>query len=206
VVVVRVQVLLPRLKDSNSRVATNTLKAIGALAQMGREDLKLHLPNLLPLIMSTLQDQGSTSKREVALHTLGVLAETTGSVMEPFLKYPSLLDMIMGEIKNEQTRSLRREAVKVLGQIGAIDPDAVRKNQLAAKRLLEHTEGERSHAEKPRLKGEISVQDISPSAEEYYPTVAFTALIRLLRDASLSSYHTRVIEGLILLFRSAGTW
>jgi FKBP12-rapamycin complex-associated protein len=86
-------------------------------------------------------------------------------------------------------------------------------------------EGEKSHAEKPKQKGEISLQDISPSSEEYYPTVAFLSLIKILKDPSLSSvyiyffvkadsllthacdgpqYHTRVIEGLVLLFRAAG--
>lgn len=48
--------------------------------------MRSHMDQLMPLIMRTLQDQGSTSKREVALHTLGHLAESTGYVVEPFVQ------------------------------------------------------------------------------------------------------------------------
>jgi FKBP12-rapamycin complex-associated protein len=38
-----------------------------------------HIPQLLPLIIDTLQDQSSVVKREVALRTLGQLAESSGT-------------------------------------------------------------------------------------------------------------------------------
>lgn len=68
----------------------------------------------------------------------------------------------------------------------------------------ENEAGEKSHAEKPKVKGENLLQEVTPSSDDYYPVVAFTALLRILRDPSLEALHTRVIEGMILLFRSSG--
>lgn len=74
-----------------------------------------HMNELLPLIIDTLQDQGSTSKREVALHTLGLLAKSTGYVVTPFLRNAALLDIFLHLIKTERAPLIRREIVKVLG-------------------------------------------------------------------------------------------
>ncbi len=40
------------------------------------------------------------------------------------------------------------------------------------------------------------------SSDEYYPTVAINALMRLLRDPSLSSHHFQVLRSLFVIFRS----
>ncbi len=42
------------------------------------------------------------------------------------------------------------------------------------------------------------------SSEDYYPTVAINALMRVLRDPSLSSQHQNVIAALMTIFRSLG--
>ena len=68
------------------------------------------------------QDQSSISKREAALVTLGKLVLSTGSVIDPYLKYPSLLGILINFLKTEQQPSLRRETMKVLGILGALDP------------------------------------------------------------------------------------
>ncbi len=81
-----------------------------------------HMTELLPLIIDTLQDQSSTSKREVALHTLGLLSKSTGYVVTPFLRNPALLDIFLNLIKTERAPLIRREVAKVFGIIGAVDP------------------------------------------------------------------------------------
>lgn len=47
---------------------------------------------------------------QVALWTLGQLVESTGSVVEPYSKYPNLLDVLLNFLKTEQSISIRREA------------------------------------------------------------------------------------------------
>ena len=92
-----------------------------------------HIGELLPLILETLQDQSSATKREVALRTLGQLTKSTGYVIVPFHRYPNLLDILLNIIKGERTPSIRREVIKVLGILGALDPHKHKMNQLAAR-------------------------------------------------------------------------
>lgn len=92
-----------------------------------------HLEELLPLIIETLQDQSSVTKREVALRTLGQLTKSTGYVITPFKNYPNLLDILLNIIKSERTPTIRQEVIKVLGILGAMDPHNHKVTQLIAR-------------------------------------------------------------------------
>jgi hypothetical protein len=93
---------------------------------------------------------------KVALRTLGQIAENTGFVIEPFVRYPRLLDILLTLVKvciricrrkrlqnthtyilqGESQQSLRLEVLRVLGILGALDPykhrQVRRPNALAA--------------------------------------------------------------------------
>ena len=45
---------------------------------------------------------------------------------------------------------------------------------------------------------------LTPSSDEYYPVVAIAALMRILRDPSLSSHHSVVIQAAMFIFKSLG--
>ena len=40
--------------------------------------------------------------------------------------------------------------------------------------------------------------------EDFYPAVAISALMRILKDANLSNHHTMVIQAVTLIFKSLG--
>lgn len=157
-----------------------------------------HMNELLPLIIDTLQDQSSTSKREVALHTLGLLAKSTGYVVTPFLRNPALLDIFLHLIKTERAPLIRREVVKVLGIIGAVDPYKHKLNQMVGGGRDEKIAGGDEKGVTAAGGGGAGssgeVPSISTNSEDYYPTVAITALMRILRDHTLSMHHTMVIQ------------
>ncbi|CAN0025190.1 unnamed protein product, partial [Phaeothamnion confervicola] len=44
----------------------------------------------------------------------------------------------------------------------------------------------------------------TPASEDYYPTVAVTALMSILRDASLSAHHGMVTQAVMFIFKSLG--
>ena len=44
----------------------------------------------------------------------------------------------------------------------------------------------------------------SPSSDEYYPTVAIKALMRILKDISLSAHHTAVVQAVMYIFKTSG--
>ena len=116
------KVLIPKAKDPSPGVASKVLVAIGELSQVGCEDLVPYLDDILPIIIETLQDQSSSTKREAALRTLGQVCSNAGVVISPYLKYPNLLNILINILKSEQSSTLRRETVKVIGILGALDP------------------------------------------------------------------------------------
>ncbi|KAI8819891.1 armadillo-type protein [Fimicolochytrium jonesii] len=187
------KVLLPKVKDPSSGVASKVLAAIGELAQVGGEVLLPFLDDLMPIIMETLQDQSSSTKREAALHTLGQLSSNTGWVIEPYLKYPILLDILIDILKTEQSPGIRRETVKVMGILGALDPY---KHKI--------TSGDQETVlNGPNVETTLPLS-MSPSSDEYYPTVAINALMKILKDPSLSIHHTAVIQAVMYIFKTLG--
>ncbi|ORX52573.1 phosphatidylinositol kinase Tor2 [Piromyces finnis] len=189
------KVLIPKCKDPSPGVASESLKAIGELALIG-EDMVSYLDDLFPMIIETLQDQSNITKREVALKTLGQLASNTGYIIEPYIKYPNLLNILIGILKTEQNMAIRRQTVKVMGILGALDPY---KHKMALRNPNENISNVSSETPKDNLP-----LGLSPSSEEYYPTVAINALMRILRDPSLSVHHTAVVQAVIYIFKTLG--
>jgi serine/threonine-protein kinase mTOR len=116
------KVLITKTRDPNTAVVTTVLVTIGELARIGGEELIPYIPKLMPIIMETLQDQSLPTKREASLRTLGLLASSTGWVIEPYTKYPTLLGILLGILQTELAPSIRKEATKTLGILGALDP------------------------------------------------------------------------------------
>ena len=194
-----VKTLLPKSTDANSTVAAATIKAIGELATLGGRDLLPYIPKLMPTIIDALQDLSSQSKRDSALHTLGQLASSSGYVIQPYIDYPHLLDLLVNIIKTEQQGVLRKETIKLLGILGALDPY---KHQ----QVMETTP-------EIRLKNDVQsisdvaliMQGLTPSNEEYYPTVVMNTLMQtMLKDVSLAQYHSAVIDAIVTIFKTLG--
>ncbi|KAJ3103710.1 phosphatidylinositol kinase- protein kinase tor1 [Phlyctochytrium bullatum] len=186
------KVLLPKIKDPSPSVAAKVLTALGELSQVGCEDLLPYVDDIIPMIIETLQDQSSSTKREAALRTLGQLASNTGVVIQPYIKYPNLLNLLINILKSEQSSVIRREAVKVIGILGALDPY---RHKLVSD--PDASQGTRNDLNSMPL-------GLSPSSDEYYPTVAINALMRILRDSSLSVHHTAVIQAVMYIFKTLG--
>ncbi|QSS62741.1 TorA protein [Histoplasma capsulatum] len=194
-----VKALFPKTTDPNAGVASTTLKAIGELATVGGEDMKQYLPQLMPIILEALQDLSSQSKREAALRTLGQLASNAGYVIEPYIEYPNLLAVLINIIKTEQTGSLRKETIKLLGILGALDPY---KHQ----QIIESSP-DIHHVNEVQTVSDVSLimQGLTPSNDEYYPTVVINTLLQnILNESSLSQYHSAVIDAIVTIFKTLG--
>jgi FKBP12-rapamycin complex-associated protein len=190
------KVLMEKISDPNPTVSSHVLDTTGKLAQVGGTEIMQFMDQLLPLVIETLHDQGSSVKRAIAVRTLGQLVASTGYVIMPYTKYPNLLTILFNILKGEEEWSTRREVIKVLGILGAIDPYKHKVLRLEATATESATSIIESTAD--------ILPGISPSSEEYYPTVAFTALIRILNDPSLKSHHTAVIQAVMFIYTSLG--
>lgn len=194
-----VKVLLPKASDPAPSVAATILKALGELCAVGGEDMLPYKDDLMPIIIEALQDQSSAQKREAALHTLGQLASNSGYVIDPYLEYPQLLELLQNIIRGEsQQGTLRQETIKLLGILGALDPyryQQVEERTPEIQRRVEST---------AMTDVSLMMTGLTPSNKEYYPTVVINALLNILKDQSLVSYHAQVIEAIMSIFRTLG--
>ncbi|PFX15507.1 Serine/threonine-protein kinase mTOR, partial [Stylophora pistillata] len=197
--------LIPKLKDQDPNVVISVLAAIGEHAQVSGIEMSKWLNELCPIILDMLQDASLNNKREIALWTLGQLVESTGYVVEPYRKYPNLLEVLLNFLKTEQAPGVRREAIRVLGLLGALDPYKHKLNQTggllvggnSAKDSTDNEAADTSTSEMLVTMGSVQL-------EEFYPAVAVSALMRIVRDSSLSSHHTMVIQAVTFIFKSLG--
>lgn len=206
------KVLTPKLKEAgtNPNVIINIMAAIGELAQVAGIGMRPWIDDLCPILMEMLQDSSSLAKREVALWTFGQLVENTGFVIEPYYQYPNLLDILFNFLKSEQTPGIRREVIRVLGLLGALDPH---KHKVRKGRSHRNTMG--MPISKPMDKNskatsttdtasELLVQMSGNSLDDFYPAIAISALMRILKDQSLSQHHIMAIQALGFIFKSLG--
>ncbi|KAF2204804.1 hypothetical protein GQ43DRAFT_387121 [Delitschia confertaspora ATCC 74209] len=193
-----VTVLLPKTKDSNPEVASTTLRAIGDLTTVGGEDMRRYIPDLMVIILDFLQDLGTETKRFAALRALGQLATNSGYVIEPYREYPELLNILVNIVKSEPEGELRRETVKLMGTLGALDPDEHQK-------IMEQSPDTNLVAESQAVTDvSLIMQGIAPSNEEYYPTIVISTLMGLLKDNSLAQYHSAVVDAVMNIYATMG--
>ncbi|KAI5480415.1 FKBP12-rapamycin complex-associated protein [Pseudohyphozyma bogoriensis] len=186
-------VLLPKSRDHSPSVAASILSTLGELARVGGEEILPDLDEMMSLLLDTLHDQASTPKRDAALRTLGQLASHSGYVIDPYLDHPGLLGLLISLLKTEPSQHTRREVVRVMGILGALDP-------------YRHTVVEGisndAYVEAYNPTDPTHPSNIGPSHDEYYPTIAFNALLVVFNDPSLSDHHTAVVDAIMYIFRS----
>ncbi|KAF2267940.1 ARM repeat-containing protein [Lojkania enalia] len=193
-----IAVLLPKAKETNPEVASTTLKAIGDLATVGGESMTKYIPELMPIVLDFMQDLSSDSKRFAALRALGQLATNAGYVMEPYREYPELMNILMTIVKTEPEGELRRETVKLMGTLGALDPDEYQK-------IMEQSPDKHLIAESQAVTDvSLIMQGITPSNEEYYPTIVISTLMGLLKDTSLAQFHSSVVDAVMNIYATMG--
>ncbi|KTW30812.1 hypothetical protein T552_00524 [Pneumocystis carinii B80] len=191
------KIMIQKARDPSPGVVSSILNALGELAVVGGEDIIPYIPDLMPLIIEILQDQSSAVKRDAALRTLGRLAISSGYIIDPYIEYPSLFNILINILKTEQSSTVRKETVKVIGILGALDPYKYQ--------MLEETSEDHIHEQKAATSDvSLLIEGMSPSSEEYYPTVVINILMTILKDSSLSTYHYSVIQAIMYVFKTLG--
>lgn len=204
-------ILVPKLKEpeSNPGVVLNVLRAIGDLAEVngGSNVMESYAAELLETLLEMLVDASAPTKRGVALWTLGQLVSATGQVVTPYHTYPNLIDILINFLKTETDILVRRETIRVLGLLGALDPykhkinrgliDSQNDNILISISDIKTDEySDSSSAE--------MLVNMNNLLEEYYPAVAISTLMKILRDPNLAQHHTNVVQAVTFIFKSLG--
>ena len=192
-----ITVLLPKTTDHNPEVASTTLRAVGDLATVGGEDMLKYIPELMRVIISNLQDQTSTSKRGAALTALGQLASNSGYVIDPYIDHPELLNVLVNMIKTEPPGELRKETIRLMGILGAFDPY---KHQVAEQSPESNLVAEAQTVTDVTL----IMNGITPSNDEYYPTVVVNTLMGMLKETSLVQHHSAVVDAIMNIYQTMG--
>uniref|UniRef100_H2Y9G4 Serine/threonine-protein kinase TOR n=1 Tax=Ciona savignyi TaxID=51511 RepID=H2Y9G4_CIOSA len=202
-VVPTIKTLITKLKDEEQTVAVSVgmMRTIGDLAEVGGHDVSVVIDQLFPIILSMLQAMSCFTKREVALVTLGKVVESTGYVVEPYFKCPTLLDVLLAFLKTEPSLAFRKEVMKVLGLIGTLDPFKHKMNQCSPEDVSVGANDRRIKKDTDFNVNDMLVS-IGTTSEDFYPAVAITTLMRVLRDPLLSSHHKDVIQAVNHMFQS----
>lgn len=117
-----IEVLLGCSRDDSSVMIEHILICIGELSAMDDfEAVTTHLKEVMTLILTALE--GDPQVRSAALDCLGSLATNTGYVITPIEEYPQLLPLLHSMLKREQSVGLRQRVIKIIGLLGALDPD-----------------------------------------------------------------------------------
>lgn len=193
-----VKVLLPKTEDPNADVAATTLRALGDLATVGGDDMIKYIPELMKVIIKSLQDLGSPKKREAALCTLALIASNSGYVIDPYIDHPELLTILVNIVKNEPPGDLRRETIRLMGILGALDPY---KHQQVVETSPETNLRAEAEAESDVT---LIMKGITPSSEDYYPTVVINTLMNMLKDDTLKQYYQTVVEAVMNIYATMG--
>ncbi|KAF9582493.1 phosphatidylinositol kinase- protein kinase tor1, partial [Lunasporangiospora selenospora] len=187
--------LIPNIKDPSPGVVSCVLQALGEVARIGSEDLLPYMDQLMPMFIEILQDQSSPTKRSSALTALSRLASNTGYVIDPYLKHPVLLDILIGILKTEQSVRIRQETMKLVGVLGALDP--------YKHKQMVNVSGDQKQTEKSDNSDvALLMSGIDPSADEYYPTVVINALLKILKDPSLSQQYQPATQAILNIFQA----
>lgn len=206
-------VLVPKLKEPepNPGVVLSALYTIGDLAEVtgGDSELQIWMKDLMGILLDILGDASAPDKRFAALVTLGQLVGATGHVVRPYNKYPVLLDVLINFLKTEQHPYIRRETIRVLGLLGALDPYKHKMYrgeidyQPEAPTLIpmpDKNVGEDSDL----TSSEMLVNMSSSTLEEYYLAMTIATLLKIIKDPTLSQYHTMVVQAITFTFKSLG--
>ena len=188
-------------------VAIAVLSTIGKLALVGGSLMRSHVPQLLPLLIGSLQDSSSAVRRDVAVSTMGDLIESTGYVVQPYTDYPQLLGVLL-RLLNESSFATRHKLIKLLGILGSFDPHEYKVSQsVFATEKARSTEAGRAKGFGEQgldLHDQVPSFGLVTSSDEYYPTVAINVLMQVLHDGSMKSHHLMVIRSLMFIFQALG--
>lgn len=191
-------ILLIKAQVKSGAVASVALKTVGELAIVSGEEIKEYLSRVVPLIIETLHGQSNSFKRNAALKSFCQITSASGYVVDPLLDYPTLLNVLVNILRSDSSQNIKRETVHLMGILGAIDPYRHRE--------VEETSESNMSLEQnaPPIDIALLMQNNLPSNEEFYPTVVISTLLKILKDNSLTSHHTAVVQTIIHIYQTLG--
>ncbi|CAF1458633.1 unnamed protein product [Adineta ricciae] len=189
------QVLLPLIKqtDPHSNAFITLIRTIGEYAHVCGIDFRAHLHDVFPILIYMLQDTLNARKRRVALCVTEKLIRSCCYVIEPFEKYPLLFDLLFQCLKSDDT-FVRRQTIRLLGFIGAIDPQHIQS-------LNDHSSETNDITIIHRTSNTI---DSIESSSNEHTTLAIHICLRVLQDSSNSNLHFKSIEAISKIFQRLG--
>ncbi|CAF1458889.1 unnamed protein product [Adineta ricciae] len=189
------QVLLPLIKqtDQHCNALMTLVQTIGDYAHVCGVDFREHLHDVFPVLIHMLQDTLNARKRQVALCVTEKLIRSCCYVIEPFEKYPLLFDLLFQCLKSEDT-FVRRQTIRLLGFIGAIDP--------------QHIQSFNGHSSETNditiIHRTSNTSDSIESSSNEHTTLAIHICLRVLQDSSNSNLHFKSIEAISKIFQRLG--
>ena len=204
--------LKERFSWTSTGVVAAALETAGHLAeQAGTSIDSKSLQTLMQLTVAALQRVEIETDSIEAVKTLGKIVSSTGNVDQPYHDFSWLLLRLLDMLQVDDS-DVRTAVTRTLGVLCAIDPGTQRRIQAQASgegrlelegvRPVNKPQDESSPAfgGRPQLdKGPadlLMISKVAINSEESYSLFAINALLKVLKQHSLSAFHRDVIQSL----------
>lgn len=207
--------LIPKLTQPTIPIGVlmSVLQAIAMQAKVSQSDMKSYSANIILILRDSIHDASSisTDKTLLTLWAIGELLEHTHYVLDSKDERPQMMNILYNFLKVEVDQSIRLQCIRVLGLLGALDPQKylafhLRKDiqnigddgkfSTGSMEVHENTTG--------NITSEIWVSTSSGLLEDFYPQVAIKCLLRILNDSSLSAMHPEAAMSLPIILEYLG--
>eukprot|EP00397_Hematodinium_sp_SG-2012_P000203 GEMP01000203.1.p1 GENE.GEMP01000203.1~~GEMP01000203.1.p1 ORF type:complete len:1732 (+),score=334.48 GEMP01000203.1:1967-7162(+) len=200
--------LLQKLKEEDSvqcpTFTSNLLGCIGHLAEIHGPSCTPYLGEIIPLLFDAIRADhyGAGPKglvrRKLAYASLSMVVENTGYVVEAYEAFPALLPFMINVLRLDVQPlewSMRLEVLRCIGTIGALAP-ARYHNLLGNVPDVESSDSLLNPwkwTTEQQNTGMHTTSVIQRKASER----ALEALLKMLRESSLTSHHCNVIQAIM---------
>ncbi|KAF4546613.1 Phosphatidylinositol 3-kinase tor2 protein [Lasiodiplodia theobromae] len=142
---------------------------------------------------------------------IGDLATVGGDDMKQYI--PELMDIIIENLQDLSSESKRMAALIALSQLASnagyvIEPYKEHSELLTILiniKIVEKSPEHNLQAEAQAVTDvSLIMSGITPSNEEFYPTVVINTLMGLLKDTSLAQYHSAVVDAVMNIYATMG--
>ena len=221
--------LINLLGDHSAAIVELALATIGDLVLVSPTYISNHLKALIPKIIDAVNDVSSVSKQTAAVITLGKMVSSLCITSDEHFGYPGLFESIVHAIQSQDLTAteLRVEATKTAGLLGVVSIEQYSKDLEAygvapgttahhgtvnnnATNVLNVTNnsdvkddgGEDEEVGDNAIDDEVSHESVS--VDRYYLSVVMKALMKILKNSSLTSHHQTASSVAMRIIRLLG--
>jgi len=190
--------VIKKITDEEIDFAASMLACLGRLMEISSKDCEPFLKSILSILQRLIQDQSSAQRRQAALSCLTIVLRRSDRRLIDGDVFCCLLVDAIDILKIDLDPLVRKEAMRLAGVIGAIDPFLMKIKESRQPVSLEEESSSGSNVNM------ANTSSLSTNPEDFFAWTVVNALVRIIKDGTLSTHHMAAMQALVQLFRNHG--